>query len=109
VARGCQGEALGLRLPTVAALPDLGEHILHGPHLGFGEGETGLKLWVSGSSAVHRVTSRRLRCVTHALGLVPSFRIHALASPMGNQPFVLNPPGSAQADPFWVVGAPRRK
>jgi hypothetical protein len=24
---------------------------------------------------------------------------------MGNQPFVLNPPGSAQANPFWVVGA----
>jgi hypothetical protein len=44
-------------------------------------------------------------CVTHALGFVPSFRTHALAGPMGNQPFVLNPPGSAQADPFWVVGA----
>jgi hypothetical protein len=24
---------------------------------------------------------------------------------MGNQPFVLDPPGSAQADPLWVVGA----
>ena len=24
---------------------------------------------------------------------------------MGNQPFVLNPPGSAQANPFWLVGA----
>ena len=44
-------------------------------------------------------------CVTHALGFVPSFRTHALAGPMGNQPFVLDPPGSAQADPFWVVGA----
>jgi len=44
-------------------------------------------------------------CVTHALGFVPSFRTHALAGPMGNQPFVLNPPGSAQANPFWVVGA----
>jgi hypothetical protein len=36
---------------------------------------------------------------------VPSFRTHALAGPTGNQPFVLNPPGSAQANPFWVVGA----
>ena len=44
-------------------------------------------------------------CVTHALGFVPSFRTHALAGPAGNQPFVLNPPGSAQANPFWVVGA----
>jgi hypothetical protein len=44
-------------------------------------------------------------CVTHALGFVPSFRTHALAGPIGNQPFVLNPPGSAQANPFWVVGA----
>ena len=44
-------------------------------------------------------------CVTHALGFVPSFRTHALAGPTGNQPFVLNPPGSAQANPFWVVGA----
>ena len=44
-------------------------------------------------------------CVTHALGFVPSFRTHALAGPMGSQPFVLNPPGSAQANPFWVVGA----
>ena len=44
-------------------------------------------------------------CVTHALGFVPSFRTHALVGPMGNQPFVLNPPGSAQANPFWVVGA----
>jgi hypothetical protein len=44
-------------------------------------------------------------CVAHALGFVPSFRTHALAGPTGNQPFVLNPPGSAQANPFWVVGA----
>ncbi|MBV8444057.1 MAG: hypothetical protein JO312_26460 [Hyphomicrobiales bacterium] len=44
-------------------------------------------------------------CVTHALGFVPSFRTHSLAGPTGNQPFVLTPPGSAQADPFWVVGA----
>ena len=44
-------------------------------------------------------------CVIHALGFVPSFRTHALAGPMGNQPFVLNPAGSAQANPFWVVGA----
>jgi hypothetical protein len=26
-------------------------------------------------------------------------------APRPNQPFVLNPPGSAQANPFWVVGA----
>jgi hypothetical protein len=44
-------------------------------------------------------------CVTHAFGFVPSFRTHALAGPMGNQPFVLTPPGSAQTNPFWVVGA----
>ena len=44
-------------------------------------------------------------CVTHALGFVPSFRTHALAGPAGNEPFVLAPPGTAQADPFWVVGA----
>ena len=44
-------------------------------------------------------------CVTHALGFVPSFRTHALAGPAGNDPFVLAPPGTAQADPFWVVGA----
>ena len=44
-------------------------------------------------------------CVTHALGFVPSFRTHALAGPMGNQPFVLDPPGIVQANPFWVVGA----
>jgi hypothetical protein len=35
-------------------------------------------------------------CVTHALGFVPSFRTHALAGPMGNQPLVLNPPCSAR-------------
>ena len=44
-------------------------------------------------------------CVTHAFGFVPSFRTHALAGSMGNQPFVLTPPGSAQTNPFWVVGA----
>ncbi len=44
-------------------------------------------------------------CVTHALGFVPSFRTHSLAGPTGNEPFVLDPPGAAQADPFWVVGA----
>ena len=44
-------------------------------------------------------------CVTHALGFVPSFRTHALAGPTGDEPFVLSPPGTAQADPFWVVGA----
>jgi hypothetical protein len=44
-------------------------------------------------------------CVTHALGFVPSFRTHALAGPTGNEPFVLTPPGTAQANPFWVVGA----
>jgi hypothetical protein len=44
-------------------------------------------------------------CVTHALGFVPTFRTHALAGPMGNQPFVLTPPGGAEANPFWVVGA----
>jgi hypothetical protein len=44
-------------------------------------------------------------CVTHALGFVPSFRTHTLAGPTGNEPFVLNPPGGDQANPFWVVGA----
>jgi hypothetical protein len=44
-------------------------------------------------------------CVTHAIGFVPSFRTHTLAGPISDQPFVLNPPGSAQANPFWVVGA----
>jgi hypothetical protein len=44
-------------------------------------------------------------CVTHAFGFVPSFRTHSLAGPTGNEPFVLTPPGSAQTNPFWVVGA----
>jgi hypothetical protein len=44
-------------------------------------------------------------CVTHALGFVPSFRTHALAGATGDKPFVLTPPGAAQANPFWVVGA----
>ena len=44
-------------------------------------------------------------CVTHALGFVPGFRTHALAGPTGNEPFVLTPPDTAQANPFWVVGA----
>jgi len=44
-------------------------------------------------------------CVVHALGFVPSFRTHSLSGPAGNEPFVLTPPGSAQANPFWVVGA----
>jgi hypothetical protein len=44
-------------------------------------------------------------CVTHALGFVPSFRTHALAGPTGNEPFVLAPPGSAEANPFWMMGA----
>ena len=44
-------------------------------------------------------------CVTHALGFVPSFRTHSLAGPTEDQLFVLTPPGSAQANPFWVVGA----
>src|SRR5580658_9856705 len=44
-------------------------------------------------------------CVRHALGFVPSFRTHKLAGPTADQPFVLDPPGAMQADPFWVVGA----
>jgi hypothetical protein len=44
-------------------------------------------------------------CVTHALGFVPSFRTHVLAGPTGNDPFVLVPPESAQANPFWIVRA----
>jgi pimeloyl-ACP methyl ester carboxylesterase len=44
-------------------------------------------------------------CVTHAIGFVPSFRTHALAGPTADKPFVLEPPGTVQADPFWVVGA----
>ena len=61
-------------------------------------------------NAGHAITKRRSgtwrsECVTHALGFVPSFRTHALAGPTGEQPFVLDPPDSAQANPFWVVGA----
>jgi hypothetical protein len=44
-------------------------------------------------------------CVTHALGFVPSFRTHELAGPQADKPFVLDPPGTTQANPFWVVGA----
>ena len=44
-------------------------------------------------------------CVTHAFGFVPSFRTHALAGPTGDEPFVLIPPGTAQTNPFWMVGA----
>ena len=44
-------------------------------------------------------------CVTHAIGFVPTFRTHTLAGPQAGDPFVLTPPGSAQVDPFWVVGA----
>jgi pimeloyl-ACP methyl ester carboxylesterase len=45
------------------------------------------------------------QCVTHALGFVPDFRTHKLAGPTVDEPFVLDPPGTMQADPFWVVGA----
>jgi len=48
-------------------------------------------------------------CVTHALGFVPSFRTHALAGPTADKPFVLDPPGTMQADPFWVVGAAKEE
>jgi hypothetical protein len=44
-------------------------------------------------------------CVRHALGFVPDFRTHKLAGPAGDKPFVLDPPGTTQANPFWVVGA----
>ncbi|HEY3622492.1 MAG TPA: hypothetical protein VGL12_08880 [Roseiarcus sp.] len=44
-------------------------------------------------------------CVRHAIGFVPSFRSHKLAGPRANKPFVLDPPGTTQANPFWVVGA----
>ncbi len=44
-------------------------------------------------------------CVRHALGFVPQFRTHALAGPTADNPFVLDPPGTTQANPFWVVGA----
>jgi pimeloyl-ACP methyl ester carboxylesterase len=44
-------------------------------------------------------------CVTHAFGFVPSFRTHALAGPTADKPFVLDPPGITQTNPFWVVGA----
>jgi len=45
------------------------------------------------------------RCVAHALGFVPEFRTHSLTGPAGNNPFELDPPGSEEANPFWVVGA----
>jgi hypothetical protein len=44
-------------------------------------------------------------CVRHALGFVPSFRTHKLAGPTADKPFVLDPPDTTQANPFWVVGA----
>jgi hypothetical protein len=44
-------------------------------------------------------------CVRHALGFVPSFRTHEIAGPTTDKPFVLDPPDTAQANPFWVVGA----
>ena len=44
-------------------------------------------------------------CVRHALGFVPHFRTHKLTGPTADKPFVLDPPGTAQANPFWVVGA----
>ncbi|HSU99206.1 MAG TPA: hypothetical protein VLI91_03790 [Roseiarcus sp.] len=44
-------------------------------------------------------------CVTHALGFVPSFRTHVLAGPTPDKPFVLDPPDTLQANPFWMVGA----
>jgi pimeloyl-ACP methyl ester carboxylesterase len=44
-------------------------------------------------------------CVRHALGFVPHFRTHKLAGPAADNPFVLDPPGTTQANPFWVVGA----
>jgi pimeloyl-ACP methyl ester carboxylesterase len=61
-------------------------------------------------NAGHAITEAAIEeleqwCVRHALGFVPDFRTHALAGPTGNEPFVLSPPGTAQANPFWVVGA----
>ena len=44
-------------------------------------------------------------CVRHALGFVPSFRTHSLAGPTADKPFVLDPPDTEQANPFWVAGA----
>jgi pimeloyl-ACP methyl ester carboxylesterase len=44
-------------------------------------------------------------CVRHALGFVPSFRTHKLAGPTADKPFVLDPPDTAQTNPFWVIGA----
>jgi pimeloyl-ACP methyl ester carboxylesterase len=45
------------------------------------------------------------KCVTHAIGFVPTFRTHTLAGPQGNDKFVLTPPDNAQVNPFWVLGA----
>jgi pimeloyl-ACP methyl ester carboxylesterase len=44
-------------------------------------------------------------CVTHAFGFVPAFRTHKLAGPTTDKPFALDPPGTMQANPFWMVGA----
>ena len=44
-------------------------------------------------------------CVTHAFGFVPGFRTHKLAGPTADKPFALDPPGTMQANPFWMVGA----
>ena len=45
------------------------------------------------------------RCITTALGFVDEFRTHQLDAPNGGEPFVLNPPGETQVNPYWVVGA----
>jgi hypothetical protein len=44
-------------------------------------------------------------CVTHAFGFVPGFRTHKLTGPTADKPFALDPPGTMQANPFWMVGA----
>ena len=47
-------------------------------------------------------------CVTHAFGFVPGFRTHKLAGPTADQPFALDPPGTTQTNPFWMIGAEKR-
>ncbi len=66
--------------------------------------------WFPVGNVAHGLTEATIgtlekECVTHAIGFVPSFRTHRLGGPVGDDPFNLSPPETAQNNPFWVVGA----
>ena len=66
--------------------------------------------WFPAGNFMHKIDQATIGdlendCVTHAIGFVPAFRTHELTGPNGSDPFKLTPSGSAQANPFWVVGA----